>query len=231
MDSKVYRKLLWVCSTSNLINIPFNISTTDKLDATVLCLDTRVDRQIGLNYTTINHDSLMIQFNANNMLRFYISGINKYYNVDLSKPLRIVCDDFSNGEYYLNGSLITTVPYIGKDFVGNINSNISNISNANILFYDYHIKDSNGASKYHFIPVMRIADNKVGLYDDVNDKFYVINNASYSELPTNFANVTAIQIPEGNVVKIEDKDGNILWININKFAYGIRWSTNTGTTC
>ena len=46
-----------------------------------------------------------------------------------------------------------------------------------------------------------------------------------------FSKVTALQIPEGNVTKIEDKEGNILWSNINKFAYGVRWSTNTGTAC
>lgn len=46
-----------------------------------------------------------------------------------------------------------------------------------------------------------------------------------------FSKVTALQIPEGNVTKIETKDGKVLWDNLNKFAYGIRWSTNTGTAC
>nr|DAT99956.1 MAG TPA: hypothetical protein [Crassvirales sp.] len=46
-----------------------------------------------------------------------------------------------------------------------------------------------------------------------------------------FSKVTALQIPEGNVTKIEDKEGNILWANINKLAYGIRWdSVNQATT-
>ena len=30
-----------------------------------------------------------------------------------------------------------------------------------------------------------------------------------------FSKVTAIQIPEGNVTKIEDKEGNILWTSVN----------------
>ena len=41
-----------------------------------------------------------------------------------------------------------------------------------------------------------------------------------------FSKVTAIEIPEGKVTKIEDKDGNVLWSNLpdpNKYAYGIRW--------
>lgn len=46
-----------------------------------------------------------------------------------------------------------------------------------------------------------------------------------------FSKVTALQIPEGNVTKIEDKEGNILWANINKYAYGVRWdSVNQATT-
>lgn len=46
-----------------------------------------------------------------------------------------------------------------------------------------------------------------------------------------FSKVTSLQIPEGNVTKIEDKEGNILWANINKVAYGVRWnSINQATT-
>ena len=46
-----------------------------------------------------------------------------------------------------------------------------------------------------------------------------------------FSKVISLQIPEGNVTKIEDKEGNILWSNINKLAYGIRWnSVNQATT-
>lgn len=46
-----------------------------------------------------------------------------------------------------------------------------------------------------------------------------------------FSKVTSLQIHEGNVTKIEDKEGNILWANINKVAYGVRWnSVNQATT-
>lgn len=41
-----------------------------------------------------------------------------------------------------------------------------------------------------------------------------------------FNKVTAIEIPEGKVTKIEDKDSNVLWnalLDPNKYAYGIRW--------
>lgn len=46
-----------------------------------------------------------------------------------------------------------------------------------------------------------------------------------------FSKITTLQIPEGNVTKIEDKEGNILWASVNKLAYGVRWnSVNQATT-
>lgn len=45
-----------------------------------------------------------------------------------------------------------------------------------------------------------------------------------------FSKVTTLQIPEGNVIKIEDKEGKILWTNINKVAYGVRWNSVNQTT-
>lgn len=41
-----------------------------------------------------------------------------------------------------------------------------------------------------------------------------------------FSKITALTIPEGNVTKIEDSQGRVLWSAIpdpNKYAYGIRW--------
>ena len=41
-----------------------------------------------------------------------------------------------------------------------------------------------------------------------------------------FNKVTAIEIPEGKVTKIEDNEGRVLWRTLpdpNKYAYGIRW--------
>ena len=41
-----------------------------------------------------------------------------------------------------------------------------------------------------------------------------------------FSKVTAIEIPEGKVIKIENNEGRVLWSTLpdpNKYAYGIRW--------
>lgn len=44
-----------------------------------------------------------------------------------------------------------------------------------------------------------------------------------------FNKVTAIEIPEGKVTKIEDSQGTVLWSGLadpNIYAYGIRWNHN-----
>lgn len=41
-----------------------------------------------------------------------------------------------------------------------------------------------------------------------------------------FSKVTAIEIPEGKVTKVEDSEGRVLWKPLpdpNEYAYGIRW--------
>lgn len=47
-----------------------------------------------------------------------------------------------------------------------------------------------------------------------------------------FSKVTAIEIPEGKVAKIEDKEGNVLWsapTDPTKYAYGVRFSNKVST--
>lgn len=97
-------------------------------------------------------------------------------------------------------------------------------------FYYCKIYEDGTNISYHLVPCKRLSDNIVGLYDLVNDKFYTPSRGIYKE-PFNLNSVTSIQIPEGNVTKIEDKEGKILWANINKLAYGVRWnSVNQATT-
>ena len=41
-----------------------------------------------------------------------------------------------------------------------------------------------------------------------------------------FSKVKTIQIPEGNVIKIQDKDGSVLWSNLDHYTYGVSWQPN-----
>lgn len=93
------------------------------------------------------------------------------------------------------------------------------------------LDDYNNKNFSHsFIPCKRLEDNAIGVYDLVTDTFYPPTRGKWIA-PFLFSEVTALQIPEGNVTKIENKEGNILWANINKLAYGVRWnSVNQATT-
>ncbi len=41
-----------------------------------------------------------------------------------------------------------------------------------------------------------------------------------------FSKVKTIQIPEGNVIKIQDKGGSVLWSNLDRYTYGVSWQPN-----
>lgn len=46
-----------------------------------------------------------------------------------------------------------------------------------------------------------------------------------------FSEVKTINIPEGSVIHVQDKDGNYLWHDIEKVSYGVRWdSVNKNTS-
>lgn len=83
-----------------------------------------------------------------------------------------------------------------------------------LVLYDSLDDYNNENFSHSFVPCLRIEDNVAGVYDLVTDIFYPPTRGTY-KYPINFSKVTALQIPEGNVIKIEDKEGNILWTSIN----------------
>ena len=101
--------------------------------------------------------------------------------------------------------------------------------------YKIHIVKTDNTST-DFVPALY--DGKLGFIDELllgtdisSDKFYAETIGGLRIVTLDFSKVTSLQIPEGNVTKIQDKEGNILWANINKVAYGVRWnSVNQATT-
>lgn len=73
---------------------------------------------------------------------------------------------------------------------------------------------NNGIYSHNFIPCKRLRDNVIGVYDLVTDEFYLPTSGGWVA-PLDFSEVISIRIPEGNVTKIEDKEGNILWTSTN----------------
>lgn len=73
---------------------------------------------------------------------------------------------------------------------------------------------NNKIFSHSFIPCKRLKDNVIGVYDLVTDNFYLPTRGKWVTL-LDPSEATSIQIPEGNVNKIEDKEGNILWTSAN----------------
>lgn len=113
-------------------------------------------------------------------------------------------------------------------------TDINDNSNQTFLgtIYKIHIVKTDNTS-IDFVPALY--DGKLGFIDELllgtdisSDKFYAETIGGLKIVALDF---TSLQIPEGNVTKIEDKDGKVLWANINKVAYGVRWnSVNQATT-
>lgn len=176
---------------------------------------------IGSGYTTypasmfvISYDNEKIKFNFGTK-NFYISK-DKY---DINNILEI---EFTpNGYIKLNNQIFNNATNANferrNDFI--IAGALLDAGYFSLKQHIYRIKlyEDGTTLSYDFIPCKRLSDNVVGLYDNVHNKFYPPKKGIYCE-PLIIDNVTAIQIPEGNVTKIEDKEGNILWASINKAA-------------
>ena len=85
--------------------------------------------------------------------------------------------------------------------------------------------------------VPAIYDGKLGFIDESligsdisSNKFYAEAIVGGLRAVYDFSQIIALQIAEGNVVKIEDKDGKVLWNSVNKLAYGVRWNSVSQAT-
>lgn len=168
----------------------------------------KTEGEFGFIYN--DNNKLLFGFRNNNnnntALRAWIGNTEKNLVNDINNnKFNLVCDDISKGIYRVNGTVVATIPYTGTSFTGSI-SGFQNCSN--IVFYQINIRSSNVL--YQFRPVIRNGDGKVGFYEVFSDKFYPVENAVPID-STIFDSVISLEIPEGEVSKIEDKDGNVLW--------------------
>lgn len=209
MDFSKYRKVLYI-KTYGDISIVNNI-ILDITDSYEFNIEITGDSEyVGFIYANNIYYLIGTEYTRNG-LEFWIG--KTHYKVPTFRKGIIKVDSIKDGNIYINGKFETSIPYTNS-FSGSIPGYVRRTPK----IYDIKIIKESGDLKYHFIPVIDITTNIAGLYDEVNDKFYGNSNIKYKEYSSG---VTALQIPEGNVTKIEDKDGNILWTNINKVAYGV----------
>lgn len=181
---------------------------------------------IGSGYTTYPFEMFVISHESKDERITFYFGEKKFYiskdKYDINNILEI---EFApNGYIKLNNQIFNNATNTIFESKHNliIAGALLDLGYFSIKQYIYRIKlyEDGTTLSYDFIPCKRLSDNVVGLYDNVHNKFYPPKRGRYYE-PLVIDNVTAIQIPEGNVTKIEDKEGNILWTNINKLAYGV----------
>lgn len=220
MDFSKYKKVVYIKSDVAIVN-NIILDITDGYEFNIEI--TNNDNQyVGFIYNNENK-YLVGTEHLKYGLEFWIG--NRYYSIPTFKKGIIKVDSIKDGNIYINGKFETSIPYTNS-FSGGIPGYVRSTPR----IYDIKIIKESGDLKYHFIPVIDISTNIAGLYDEVNDKFYGNSNIDYKDY-IDFSKVTSLQIPEGNVTKIEDKEGKVLWANINKVAYGVRWnSVNQATT-
>ena len=203
MDFNKYRKVLYIKSNREISIVnDIILDITDSYEFNIEI--TGNSEYVGFIYNDTNRYLLGPEL-IHNGLEMWIGS--KYYKVPTFRKGIIKVDSIKDGNLYINGKFETSIPYTNS-FLGGIPGYIRRTPK----IYDIKITKESGDLKYHFIPVVDIATNIAGLYDEVNDKFYGNSNLNYKEKEdVDFSKVTALQIPEGNVTKIEDSEGRVLW--------------------
>lgn len=228
MDTSLYKELPYIIKkldNSSIEITNLNITENSKLYYKGVIFNYTNKHEtpiIGSGYTTylsgmfvISSDNEKIRFNFGTKI-FYISK-DKY---DINNILEI---EFTpNGYIKLNNQIFNNATNANferrNDLI--IAGALLDAGYFSLKQHIYRIKlyEDGTTLSYDFIPCKRLSDNVVGLYDNVHNKFYPPKRGKYYEPDNIMSDVKAIQIPEGNVTKIEDGEGKILWTNINKAA-------------
>ena len=125
--------------------------------------------------SNISNDFIYSIGNKSNNIMYNLNQSNQLEN-SLSDNLNIIELNYLNDKKIkLNNNIITSLNNIGTNdneftiFALNQDNNIINHSSIKLYNLKISIDDT---IKYDFIPCYRIKDNKTGLYDIINNKFY-----------------------------------------------------------
>lgn len=160
------------------------------------------ERSYILRGTEFDNSTFLIETNST------ILNIGSYYD--------IICDGL-NASLTINGKETKiTKPSIYKtltnDYIQIINGFITGTQSRNVYkWYGCKIWLDGTNLSYDFVPCKRLEDNVVGVYDIVNDIFHKPTKGSLEEPFIFEDNVVGVQIPEGEVQRIEDSKGHLLW--------------------
>lgn len=143
----------------------------------------------GETYT----QALLSDFNINNIVEIEFTG-NSYFKVNNQ-----IIDNTSKSTSFSRNNLVICGGF-----------NTGNYNGSQQYIYRTKLYEDGITLSYDFIPCKRLSDNVVGMYDKVHDRFYPPTRGTFYE-PIIMDDIKSITIPEGNVTKIEDNEGRVLW--------------------
>lgn len=147
--------------------------------------------------------------------------INTYYKID-----------FNKNNFYINGNLETTFTYANFQSSYNMTIGVALVSGATPASYlrgnlKQTIIFDNGTLAFNLVPVKRNSDNKPGMYDLVNNVFYV-NQGSGDDFiigPALYTNKSQIDIRQKNNLNFGknyefNANDELTWANPNMYLTG-----------
>lgn len=217
------------------IAVDFNyVITESDFKSWQFIFGSRINVTISAFGCVIRHDKLWVNIGSTDKATNIPISVGKHHIEYTNNFDKKICSINLDNKYTIDAT-ITNYANDNIGFYSNSNSNVHNQSFLGTIYKIHIVKTDN--TSIDFVPVEY--NGKFGFIDESLLETDISSNEFYTETigglrpqyELDFSKITAIQIPEGNVTKIEDKDGNILWTNINKVAYGVRWnSVNQATT-
>ena len=107
-----------------------------------------------------------------------VVNIVKYTNTSASPSSLQVNDNTPNSITWVNNNVLNLAPVLFMNPVNDVQDNM------NVFFKLSYIKffDLNGQLVGHYFPVVRNSDNRIGVFDIVEQVFYTTSTASYSTI-------------------------------------------------
>lgn len=213
MDTTKYKKLLYIHNIDKTcyFKIPITFNQDNVINYITYVIDTTYSGICGFK------DSINIELLIETNRCWYDNNKSVLFGYTISSGRY---DFVVSGKGYvkMNGTEISQEKENAEDWdIGYIcigtNDRTGATSNQNFIgcvLYDTLNDYNNGIFSHSFIPCKRLEDNTIGVYDLVTDNFYLPTRGKWIA-PLDFSEVTTIQIPEGEVQRIEDSEGHLLW--------------------
>lgn len=158
------------------------VNPSDDLELSAVIAVTKTGLSQNRNYVfgnSVTNNRIQFSYSPSTYFAWGVGTSASISNADTAKHT-VICN---SSQFLLDGSMVykPSASIEGTDkplyiFARNTGSSTSDYANG-LRVYKCVIKES-GVTVRNFVPCVRIADQKAGLYDMINDQFYVSIGAS-----------------------------------------------------